>query len=59
MTAQPIVRVTDDADRATIEQAIVALRLKAKRMPKHWTDRRQQVSDEIDGLVDRWMRAEG
>lgn len=56
MTAQ-IVRVTDDADRATIEQAIKALRLKAKRMPAHWVDRQQQVADEIDALVDRWIAA--
>lgn len=56
MTAQ-IVRVTDDANRATIEEAIKALRLKAKRMPKHWVDRQQQVADEVDALVDRWIAA--
>lgn len=58
MTVAPIVRVTDDADRATIEQAIVALRFKQGRMPAHWVDRRQQVADEIDDLVTRWLEAE-
>ena len=53
--ARPIVRIADDADRATIEQAIVALRLKARRMPAHWTDRQQQVADEVDRLVERWL----
>ena len=53
MTALPIVKVSDDADRATLEQAIKALRLKARRMPAHWVERRQQVADEIDELVAR------
>lgn len=57
MTALPIVRVTDDADRATLEQAIIALRLQARRMPTHWVERRQQVADEVDELVDRWIAA--
>lgn len=57
MTAVPIVVVTDDADRATIEQAIRALRFKQDRMPAHWTKRREEVGDEIDVLVDRWLAA--
>jgi hypothetical protein len=57
VTATPIVHVTDDASRAQIEQAIRALRLKATRMPKHWVDRRQQVDDEVDQLVERWLAA--
>lgn len=54
MTAQ-IVRVTDDADRATLAEAIVALRRKQRRMPEHWADRRAEVGDEIDELVARWV----
>lgn len=57
MRVAPIIRITDDADRATLEQAIIALRLKATRMPAHWVERRQQVADEVDRLVDRWIAA--
>ena len=52
-----IVRVTDYVDRAELEQAIIALRLKQDRMPAHWHERRQQVADEVDMLVDRWIAA--
>lgn len=54
MTVQTI-RVADDADRPTLEQAIRALRFKQDRMPKHWDERRAELSDEIDELVDMWL----
>lgn len=58
MTAAPIV-ITDHATRAEIEQAIVLLRDKQKRMPSHWVDRRAEISDEIDELVTDWLDADG
>lgn len=54
MTVQTI-RITDDADRPEIEQAIRALRFKQDRMPAHWVDRRAEVGEEIDDLVTRWL----
>lgn len=57
MTAAPIV-ITDHATRAEIEQAIVLLRNKQKRMPSHWVDRRAEVGDEIDELVTDWLDAD-
>lgn len=59
MTTTPIIRVTDDADRATLAEAIRALRLKATRMPAHWVERRQQVADEVDELVARVVAMPG
>lgn len=53
-----LIRVDDHATRETIESAIAALRAKRDRMPAHWVERRQEVADEIDGLVDRWLLAE-
>lgn len=52
-----IIRVDDCATRATIEAAIAQLRVKQDRMPSHWVDRRAEVADEIDALVDRWLVA--
>lgn len=52
-----IARVTDTSTRAEIEAAITALRAKAERMPAHWEDRRAEVADAIDELVDRWLIA--
>ena len=49
--------VRDDATRPEIEAAIELLSLRKRRMPKHWEDRRLEVADEIDGLVDRWILA--
>jgi hypothetical protein len=51
------IRVTDTATRATIEAAIVVLMAKKRRMPEHWVDRRAEVGDEIDVLVDAWLLA--
>lgn len=52
-----IVRVPDDADRGTIEQAIRALRFKQDRMPRHHVERPAFVGAEIDELVARWLAA--
>lgn len=48
-------RVPDDADRATLEQAIALLRQRQNRMPQHWHERRAEVGDEIDELVTMWL----
>lgn len=47
------VRVSDDADRATLVTAIQNLRRKQQRMPAHWEARRLEVARDIDALVDR------
>lgn len=52
-----VVVVKDDASRETIEAAITGLRAKQDRMPKHWHERRAEVAEEIDRLVDRWLLA--
>lgn len=52
-----VIRITDESTRPQIEQAIAALRAKQDRMPAHWTKRRGEVGDEIDGLVTMWLRA--
>jgi hypothetical protein len=49
------IRVTDT--RATIEAAIVVLMAKKRRMPEHWVDRRAEVGDAVDVLVDAWLLA--
>lgn len=54
---QPIVKVTDADVRADLEAAIAALRLKQRRMPAAWVDRRAEVGAVIDDLVDAWLRA--
>ena len=50
------VTTTQDAARPAIEAKIEQLRAKQDRMPNHWVDRRQEVADEIDGLVDAWLK---
>ncbi|MDF1603384.1 hypothetical protein [Nocardioides sp. YIM 152315] len=44
--------------RAGLELRIMQLRAKQERMPAHWVERRAQVGDEIDALVDRWLLAD-
>lgn len=58
MTATPIVRVTDQADQATIAAAIVVLRAKAERLSRH-DPKRDEIDSEVDQLVDDWLAAEG
>lgn len=55
MTQQTI-RVTDTSSDDDLRAAIKLLRLKQTRMPAHWTDRRNEVADEIDELVARLVR---
>lgn len=52
------VRVTDDSTRDEIAEAIAHLRARAKRMPAHWAERRQEIADEVDLLVAEWLAAE-
>lgn len=47
--------VRDGSSRADIEAAITALRRKQDRMPAHWADRRAEVGEAIDQLVDDWL----
>jgi chorismate mutase len=47
--------VTDDADRATLAEAIGHLKRKFDRMPAHWEARRLEVMREIERLIDRWL----
>ncbi len=58
MTATPMIRVTDTADRATIAAAIVVLRAKAERLSRH-DPRRDEIDAEVDVLVDEWLAVEG
>lgn len=53
-----IILVTADSTRDVLEQAIVAMRDKQRRMPAHWTKRREELGDEIDRLVGYWLAAE-
>lgn len=41
--------------RADIEDRIRRKRAAQDRMPMHWVDRRAEIGDEIDALVDRWL----
>lgn len=59
MSAAEILRISDESDRASIVLAIVELRARQDRMPMHWTDRRVELGDEIDDLVDQWLAARG
>ncbi len=51
------IRVTDDSTREQIAAAIAVLRVKAERMPAYWVDRRREIADECDVLVDMWLAA--
>lgn len=52
-----VIRANDHATREELAEAIAALRAKQDRMPAHWTERRQEVANEIDILVDDWLKA--
>lgn len=56
--ATPIVRVTDDADRATLAEAIKALRFKQRRLPAHFIAKRDEIAEELETLVSMWLAAE-
>lgn len=53
-----ILRVTDDATRAEIADAIAELKRRHDRLPRHFEAKRQELMDEIEALVDDWLRAE-
>lgn len=52
-----ILKVTPTSSRADIELAIATLRTKQQRMPTHWIERRAEVGDAIDELVEQWLTA--
>jgi hypothetical protein len=51
--------ITDGSTRNEITEAITLLRTKQQRMPMHWIDRRAEIGDSIDSLVDQWLAAQG
>jgi hypothetical protein len=53
-----IIKVTDQSTRAELEAEIIRLRVDQDRMPKAWVDRRAEIGNEIDGLVDWWLAAQ-
>lgn len=56
MSAPMIHRVTDEATRAEIEEAIAELRRRAQRLSRH-DPRRGEIDEEVDLLVDDWLEA--
>lgn len=54
-----IVRVTDQSTKAELEEAIRVLRKRQARLPRHFVDARDEISDEIDLLVEQWLGCEG
>lgn len=52
MTDTAIVRVDDATTKAELEEAITHLNETAKRLPKHWVDRKTAVHDRINALLD-------
>lgn len=50
--------ITDTSSKADIEQAITALRAKAKRYSRK-DPRRDEIDAEVDRLVDEWLAASG
>ena len=47
-----------DSTRPELEEAIAHLRDAQRRLPVHFTERRQKLGDMIDALVDYWLAAE-
>ena len=50
-------RITDQATREQITEAIAALKAKHDRLPVHYERQRGEIMDEIEGLVDMWLAA--
>ena len=48
----------DTITREHIATQIAELRNKQRRMPAHWVERREQISDQIDALITDWLAAE-
>ena len=59
MTTAPIVRITDDADRATLVVAIRELRARAKRLPAHHVEDLKVIGREVDRLVAQYLATPG
>lgn len=57
MSAPMIHRVTDEATRPELEEAIAELRRRAQRLSRH-DPRRREIDEEVDALVDDWIQAE-
>jgi hypothetical protein len=49
--------VTDTSTRTEIEAAIAAKRIESDRLPIHWTDARDKIAEELEILVDAWLKA--
>jgi hypothetical protein len=49
------IQVTSDTTRAELAEAIGHLRASRDRLPIHWVDRRDDITDEIDALVAEWL----
>lgn len=56
-TDRHVLRVTDQATRAEIAEAIAELRRRAQRLSRH-DPRRDELDAECDLLVDDWLEAE-
>lgn len=50
------VRITDEATRPELAEAIAALRARAVRYSRH-DPRRAEIDDEVDLLVGEWLAA--
>lgn len=50
---RPVVTATTTRDE--LSETIAHLRADRHRLPAHWTDRRDAISDEIDALVAQWL----
>lgn len=48
-------RITDEATREQIAEAIAVLKVKHDRLPVHYEDARGEIMDEIEALVDDWI----
>ena len=56
-THAAVLRITDRSTRVDIAASIAALKAKYDRLPVHYIDQRREIMDEIDGLVDMWLKA--
>lgn len=52
-----ILRITDEATREEIAEALMHLNASAKRIPRHFTERKAAVHARIDALLDEWLMA--
>lgn len=57
ITRPEAIRISADSPRCDIEAAIVQLKAKHDRLPKHFADDRDAIMAEVEGLVDMWLAA--